>query len=281
MPELPEVECLKNGLAGELEGSLVCYSHFFRHDIRDPIPIQEIENIFLNQTIKKIERRGKYLILNTSKGAVLIHLGMTGHLFITKNKKPEKLHTHWSFEIKNANKEKKFIHFSDPRRFGRIGAWPKHKKHSCCEHSWLSKLGPEPLEVKNLGEHLFKKLHSSSANIKNLLLNAENLVGVGNIYASEALFLAKIHPQKTGQELKRSLYIRLANAIRFVLQQAISLGGTSFRDYLHHDGSKGDNVSRLQVYDREGKPCFKCGEPIQNITISGRSTYLCSVCQKI
>lgn len=277
MPELPEVECLTRAVANAAEGWRVHSAVFYREDLRDPIPVASFKAAFEGQVLKRIHRRSKYMIWETANDCGLFHLGMSGNLLEFPEAAPQRKHTHAIFTLENPAKTKKrFFHFIDPRRFGRI---------NCCAvaelggHAYFANLGPEPLESADLGKHLFKTSRSRKVPVKNFIMDASVVVGVGNIYASESLYRAKVLPTRSAQGLTAKEYKAVATKIREVLAEAIRAGGTSFRDYTHADGSKGEFEMKLGVYGRSKKPCRTCKTPISEVRLAGRSSFFCAKCQ--
>ena len=273
MPELPEVECLTRGVREILEGRTISRVVFYRKDLREPIPVELIQSVFQGAKIQRVYRRSKYMLLETDKDCLLIHLGMTGNLIQFDQAEPRLAHTHCTISIDGG---KTHLHYVDPRRFGVI-------TYSCLkdlsQHRLLKDLGPEPLENRDLADYLWKKSRKRSVAIKNFLMNAKVLVGVGNIYASESLFLAGVRPTRPAGQVKRREMDEIAKAVKHTLKRAIKAGGTSFRDFKNADGNPGYFSIKLNVYGRTGEPCKKCEEEISMLVMSNRSTYYCRHCQ--
>lgn len=271
MPELPEVETTCRGIAPHVRGVRICEVIVRRHDLRQPVSgdISEIEG----HRILAVRRRSKYLLLTIDDGStLLIHLGMSGSLRVVEAAESWKTHDHVGFSLAGG----KQLRFHDPRRFGlvlRLGGDPM-------AHPLLHHLGPEPLEPGFTAEHLQAACGKRSAAIKLVIMDAKVVVGVGNIYASEALFRAGILPRTPACRVSRPRLARLAQAIRDVLIESIAEGGTTLRDFLHSDGRPGYFRQRLDVYERKGEPCRVCGTPIRHAVIGQRSTYWCPKCQK-
>jgi formamidopyrimidine-DNA glycosylase len=292
MPELPEVECVARGLQGSLTGFKVTRIDFFRKDLRDPIPKNGIEEVLLNQSIESVGRRGKYILVRTEKGAHIIHLGMSGNLFISKSKTVQAKHTHVIYTLRDKPRGKIFLHYVDPRRFGRLGFYPLPKRASGTQgnfttevetHPWLANLGPEPLAIRasNLGKQLFAKSRSRSLGIKPFIMDHRVVTGVGNIYAAESLFRAKIHPVAKARDIDQIGYVELARAIQSVLRSAIKAGGTTIRDFRQFDGQPGYFSVNLHVYSRLNQPCVSCGSLVAQTLQAGRASYYCPTCQKL
>lgn len=273
MPELPEVESLVRGIRPELIGKSFADVVFYRDDIREKIPKVRLKQILVDQKIKQVLRRGKYLLVGTDHGFLGVHLGMSGRLLKASNLEKLPTHTHAVFEI-SPNVQFRFV---DPRRFGRLFSIENHELHT---HPFLAKLGIEPLEdVENLASHLYRKSRARIQPIKNLIMDSSVVVGVGNIYASEALWLAQIHPEQKSRSLSAEEFRKLALAISEVLTKAIAAGGTTFRDYRDKDGKPGYFQNKLAVYGKNTKPCPRCTHEICRAVHCGRSTFYCPFCQ--
>ena len=273
MPELPEVESLVRGIRSELVGKSFADVVFYRDDIREKIPKIRLKQILVDQKIKQVFRRGKYLLVGTDHGFLGVHLGMSGRLVKAANHEKLPAHTHAVFEISPSVQ----FRFVDPRRFGRLFSIENHELYT---HPFLAKLGIEPLEnVQTLACHLYQKSRGRMQPIKNFIMDSSVVVGVGNIYASEALWLARIHPEQKSRSLSEEDYLELAHAISEVLIKAIAAGGTTFRDYRDKDGKPGYFQNKLAVYGKNTKPCPRCMRKICRAVHCGRSTFYCSFCQ--
>jgi formamidopyrimidine-DNA glycosylase len=200
---------------------------------------------------------------------------MSGNLLLSSQREPDLKHTHATWII-DTDEPQKYLHFVDPRRFGCVLCCSQEELSS---HKLLKDLGPEPLTTDNLAEHLWGKSRNKVVAVKNFLMDARIVVGVGNIYANEALFRAHVRPTRKAKSIKRSEWDFIASSIKEVLHAAIAAGGTSFRDYKHVDGGAGYFEVALQVYGRESEPCSRCGTPISLKKLGGRATYYCSACQ--
>lgn len=270
MPELPEVETLRRELAELLKEKPVIEGFEFRRkDLRDPMPITKIKQL-IGQSIRAVSRRAKYLLFETDKGFLLSHLGMTGS-WRPAGEGDERDHDHVVIRFTSGLR----LIFRDPRRFGVLDftADPGlHKK--------LKSLGPEPLEPAFTGEILWLAARRRKLPLKTFVMHPEVVVGVGNIYASEALFRAGLKPTKRADRVSRIDFDRLAQTIRQVLTEAIEAGGSSISDFVHAGGESGSFQTRFRVYDRAGEPCLQCGQKIRRQVQSGRSTYSCPKCQK-
>ena len=272
MPELPEVETTRRGLAPHVEGRRISAVTLRRPDLRWPIP-PEVARELPGQRIDAVRRRAKYLLMETSAGSALLHLGMSGSLRVLPASTPVTAHDH--VDIALEGDAPRVLRFNDPRRFGSLLWQPVGEVHPL-----LRGLGPEPLSDAFDGDYLWKITRRRSMAIKQLIMNSRLVVGVGNIYASEALFRARIRPRRQARSLKRDECKRLARAIKATLAMAVKVGGTTLRDYVGADGNPGYFRQRLYVYEREGKPCRVCGEPVKQFTQGQRSTYWCAHCQK-
>lgn len=270
MPELPEVETTKRGIAPHLEGRVIEHVVLRRPDLRWPIP-RAIRSALPGQRIDRVERRAKYLLLHTRAGAALLHLGMSGSLRILDAETPPRTHDHYDLVLNSGLA----LRFNDPRRFGCL-LWQKPDE----THPLLRGLGPEPLSTEFDGDWLFAKSRSRHAAVKTFLMDQAIVVGVGNIYAAESLFAAGIHPKRAAGMVSRTRYARLTEEVRRILLHAITRGGTTLRDFLAPDGAPGYFEQELFVYGRAGKPCKVCGTPIRAAVTGQRMTYWCAKCQR-
>lgn len=271
MPELPEVETTRRGIAPYVAGVRVCEMIVRRYDLRQPISpsISTLEG----KIIRSVNRRSKYLLLEIDDGStLLIHLGMSGSLRVIDPADDWKKHDHVGITLENG----KQLRFHDPRRFGLM----LHlNSGNPLEHVLLKSLGPEPLEDGFTSAHLHDVCAGRKAAIKLVIMDAKAVVGVGNIYASEALFRAGIRPQTAAHKISKVRLEKLVAAIREVLAASIQEGGTTLRDFLKSDGEPGYFKQRLFVYGRKGQPCRRCGTPIRHAVLGQRSTYWCPKCQ--
>ena len=226
---------------------------------------------FIGCTIRSAGRRAKYLLLETDAGTLILHLGMSGSLRVLPASTPRITHDHVDIELDSGQT----LRFNDPRRFGSLLF-----AADAAAHPLLKGLAPEPLEDDFDGEYLWKITRRRKVAIKQLIMNARLVVGVGNIYASEALFRARIRPRKQARSLTRQDCTRLARAIKATLTMAVKVGGTTLRDYVGADGNPGYFRQKLYVYERADKACRVCGHSIKQLTQGQRSTYWCSYCQK-
>ncbi len=271
MPELPEVETTRRGITPHITDQKVKQIIIRNSRLRYPIP-ENISNDVNGQTILKITRRGKYLLLHTGNGTAIIHLGMSGTLRIVDAKTIPEKHDHVDIIFDNG----KCLRLRDPRRFGCL-LWTKADP---LQHKLLRHLGPEPLSEKFDGDYLFTLSRKRGVAIKQFIMNSQIVVGVGNIYASEALFKADIDPQKSAGKISLESYKALATEIKNILEMAITQGGTTLRDFTNSEGNPGYFQQRLNVYARDGQPCRQCNAPIVKIQQGQRATYYCRYCQK-
>jgi len=274
MPELPEVETTRRGIAPHLIGRRIANVILRRADLRWPIP-REITELLPGQRIDEVERRAKYLLLHTHAGSALMHLGMTGVLRVLPPDVPPGLHDHVDMTLEPLKGDRpRILRFTDPRRFGCL-LW----QAPGTTHELLANLGPEPLTDAFDGDLLWRRSRGRKAAVKLFLMDNAIVVGVGNIYASEALFAAGIDPRRAAGTVSRARYQRLAGEVKRILAWAIERGGTTLRDFLNPDGAPGYFFRELFVYGREGEPCKVCGTAIRQQVIGQRSTFWCPKCQ--
>jgi len=270
MPELPEVETTRRSLLPELKDRQISKVILRRPDLRWPIP-KEIARLLPGQPIQGLRRRAKYLLLDLEPGSALLHLGMSGCLRMVPKDFPVGRHDHVDLVLDSG----RALRFTDPRRFGCLLWQPKGELHAL-----LSNLGPEPLASKFTGEVLFEASRGRSASIKTFLMDQGIVVGVGNIYAVEALFRAGIAPDRAAGSVSRKRYIRLVQAVKEILTQAIRSGGTTLKDFRHPDGMPGYFKQELAVYGRQGEPCVVCGRALHGNRLGNRATVWCAQCQR-
>jgi len=275
MPELPEVETTRRGLAPHLEGRRIVGVTLRRPDLRWPIP-REIEALLPSQTITAIRRRAKYLLMDTDAGSALWHLGMSGSMRVLPAETPVQAHDHVDLLIESADRAKpRVLRFNDPRRFGCLLWQPPGETHEL-----LRDLGPEPLSDDFSGERLFERSRGRKAPVKAFLMDQKIVVGVGNIYAAEALFAAGVSPLRAAGKVSRERYEAIATEIRRILAYAIQRGGTTLRDFLSPDGAPGYFEQELSAYGRGGEPCPRCGRPLKQALLAQRATVWCGHCQR-
>jgi formamidopyrimidine-DNA glycosylase len=277
MPELPEVEVTRRGVAPHIEGRTVRAVLLRRAGLRWPFP-EALPATLTGQRITGTGRRGKYLLIEFGHGTLIIHLGMSGHLrVLPAGIAPEK-HDHFDMVVEGAD-GCQVLRMTDPRRFGAV-LWHPCAAGALEEHMLLQGLGVEPLSEAFCGELLYRQTRSRSAAIKQVLIGGDIVVGVGNIYCSESLFRAGINPKTAANRISAARYDRLAQAIRAVLAEAIVQGGSTLRDFISVNGQSGYFQQSYFVYDRAGIPCRLCGAPVRQIKQGQRSTFYCVNCQK-
>jgi len=270
MPELPEVETTRLGLLPRLQHRTLARIVVRNPRLRWPVP-DDLEARLGGLTLMGIARRGKYLLFDFGAVVQIVHLGMSGSLRLTGPDEPAALHDHidWLFDDGST------LRLRDPRRFGAV-LWTEN----AAQHPLLAHLGPEPLTPAFDAAYLHAQCRRRNAAIKQVIMDARIVVGVGNIYASESLFHAAIRPATAARRLSRPACVRLATAIKQVLTAAIAAGGSSLRDYVASDGELGYFQLQTRVYDREGLPCKVCGTPVRRIVQGQRATFYCPACQR-
>ena len=277
MPELPEVEVTRLGIAPHLEGRRVSAVKIIDGRLRWPVP-SNLNTLLSGQKVLGIERRGKYLLMQFDAGYLLLHLGMTGTLRVLPSSDPLKLHDRVTFEFGKLS-----LRLHDPRKFGAV-LWHPKTKGPIETNSLLQKLGVEPFSPEFAGELgadiLYQHSRKRSVAVKQFLLAGQAVVGVGNIYCSESLFEAGIHPAKAAGKLTRPQCSRLAAAVRLILKKAIAAGGSTLKDFVNSEGDPGHFMVQTKVYDRKDQPCKVCKTSIKQIVQGQRSTYFCPQCQK-
>jgi formamidopyrimidine-DNA glycosylase len=270
MPELPEVETTKRALAPWVTHQVIADAVIRQPKLRWPIPA-DLAAQLSGQTIQQVSRRAKYIIWQLDQGHLLWHLGMSGHIHILTTPAPPQKHDHVDILMNSGL----CVRLRDPRRFGALLYSPTLEQHPLLAH-----LGPEPLSDAFHIDYLMPVLTKRHQAIKSLLMDSKLVVGIGNIYANEALFIAGIHPQRAGNSLTRAAGRQLIQACQQVLTAAIEAGGTTLKDFISADGKPGYFRQCLRVYGRAQQPCYRCGAPIHKITLAQRSTFFCANCQK-
>ena len=270
MPELPEVETTLRGIAPFIRHQTIKSVIVRNGSLRWPVPIKKLQQL-IDEPVTKLERIAKYILIHTDKGTILLHLGMSGSLKVLDRATPPTKHDHIDLAFSN----NKIIRLNDPRRFG------------CClfiekpigEHKLLKSLGPEPLNDDFNGDLLFDLSRNRTIAIKNFIMDSKVVVGVGNIYASESLFLSGIRPTTSVKRISQKRYHILAQAIKRVLSKAIRAGGTTLNDFTQADGKPGYFKQELAVYGRQGEACNQCGKEVKSQVIGQRNTFYCPSCQ--
>jgi formamidopyrimidine-DNA glycosylase len=270
VPELPEVETTLRGITPHLLGRNISQILVSQPKLRWPVPseIHTLEGV----RIQKLSRRAKYLLMQTERGHMIWHLGMSGSMRILPSELPQNAHEHVIVTLDDGNS----LRFRDPRRFGALLLTHQDP----LQHELLSRLGPEPLDDAFSAEYLYQQCLNRKTAIKNLIMDSHVVVGVGNIYACESLFLSAINPKTPAQRISRLRIQRLVQAIKTILAQAIQQGGTTLQDFTQADGKPGYFSQSLNVYGREQLPCPSCMRPIKRITQGQRSSFYCAHCQR-
>jgi formamidopyrimidine-DNA glycosylase len=270
MPELPEVESTRRGIEREADGKRILELRIYDHRLRWPIEGQMPARL-AGQRIVAVGRRAKYLLLHLERGTMILHLGMSGSLRILPGQSARLKHDQFDLLLDSGLS----LRLNDPRRFGSLHYTTEDPE----QHKLLRSLAPEPLEAKFDTDYLHRITRTRRAAIKQVLMNGRLVTGVGNIYASEALFRARISPRRAARRLSRAECARLVRSVRGALNAAIRAGGTTLRDYVGTDGNPGYFRQRLYVYERAGRRCRVCGTAVRRIKQGQRSTYYCPGCQ--
>jgi len=270
MPELPEVETTRRGIAPAVRGRRIAGLDLHEARLRWPVD-PSLPRRLAGQRIRAVERRAKYLLLRLDRGTLIIHFGMSGSLRVLPAGTPRRPHDHIDLRLDNG----RVLRFNDPRRFG---SW-HYTTAPPEQHPLLRALAPEPFAPEFDGAYLYRISRRRRVAVKQLLMNSRLVTGIGNIYANEALFRARVLPWRPAQRLKLAECARLVRGIRAVLNLAIRSGGTTLRDYVGADGRPGYFRQKLYVYERDGRPCRVCGTPIRKRSQGQRSSYYCPTCQ--
>jgi formamidopyrimidine-DNA glycosylase len=275
MPELPEVETIRRGLERVLVGATVRQIHIRETRFRHPVDRRKLRRWIAGQQVRALRRRAKYLLCEMENHAhLVVHLGMSGRLLYCEKNSPLQKHDHIRFVFSNGRE----LRFCDPRRFGMVDAVPPEKLQ---DYIRFKHLGVEPLSSEFTAAYLQSRAKGLSRPIKNFLMDAAAVVGVGNIYASESLFRAGIHPQQPSGKLRPPQWEKLAHAVRETLELSIAAGGTTFNDFYNSDGEMGYFQQHLMVYGRDGEPCRVCESKIRRLVQAGRSSFYCPRCQNV
>lgn len=269
MPELPEVETTVRGIRPHLENHTIRSIQVYQPRLRWPVP-EEIHTL-QQKKILAVARRGKYILLHTRQAVVIMHLGMSGSLRLCTKKEALRKHDHVELTLSNRYS----LRLHDPRRFGCVLI----TFEDVTQHPLLQTLGPEPLSDAFHGQHLYTAAKGRKTAIKNLIMDSHIVVGVGNIYASEALYLSGIRPGRSCARVTKRQYDALAENIKRVLRHAIDMGGTTLRDFVNSSGNPGYFKQQLNVYGRAGEPCSECTSIIKSRVIGQRSSFYCPQCQ--
>jgi len=271
MPELPEVETTCRGVTPYLEGKQIAEVHLHCNKLRWPIP-ERLPEMVAGATVLRVTRRAKYLIIETELGTLISHLGMSGSWRVITQGEQLRKHDH----IELVMREGARLVYHDPRRFGAL----LHTSDDWRDHPQIAALGPEPFDPTFNAEYLYKACRKRKLPVKTLIMNNAVVVGVGNIYANEALFNAGIRPRRAAKSLTKIEAVRLHSTIISVLKTAIDQGGTTLKDFVNTDGQPGYFAQTLNVYGREGKACIKCSSALKGVVIAGRATVYCPKCQR-
>lgn len=269
MPELPEVETTRRGIEPHVRNRVVTRVVVREGRLRWPVPV-ELPEYLEGMPFLAARRRAKYLLLDNPRGTLMIHLGMSGSLRIMPADTPALFHDHIDLVLDNGF----CLRYNDPRRFGSFH-WLESDQHPLLDH-----LGPEPLSELFDGDYLYRRSRGRKTAVKSFVMDGRVVVGVGNIYANEALFRAGIRPDRAAGRVGLARYQQLAGAVRTILADAITQGGTTLRDFVGGDGKPGYFAQRLQVYGRGGKPCRDCGTELREIRQGNRATVFCPACQR-
>ena len=271
MPELPEVETTRLGLAPLVCGTTVAAVVIRNRALRKPIP-SDLARTLTGRRIDALERRAKYLLFRAGDGTLIVHLGMSGRLWVVPANTTPETHDHFDLALANGP----IVRLRDPRRFGLV-LW---QTGDPLKHKLLRDIGPEPLSAALSAEWLYRETRARSGAIKNALMDSHLVAGLGNIYANEALFRARINPKLPARKIGLARYALLVDKIKETLAEAIAAGGSSLRDYVNAAGEAGFFQHRFVVYDRADQPCLTCGTPIRSLMQGQRSTYYCPRCQR-
>lgn len=271
MPELPEVETIRRGIEPLVVNKIVDHVQIHNGSLRWPVP-DVLVDILPGQKVHSVERRSKYLLFTCDRGTLIVHLGMTGHLRLTSVTSKRRKHDHVEIVFTDGSA----LRYNDSRRFGAI-LWTESDP---LQHVRLAGLGPEPFSSEFNAAYLHQLSCGRKVAVKPFLMNAQVVVGIGNIYASEALFRAGIAPAKSAGKVSRATYERLVQSVTEILNEAIASGGTTIRDFSDSEGRPGYFNQKLCVYGRAGQKCVSCDTLIKQVKLGQRSTYYCPVCQK-
>ena len=271
MPELPEVETTRRGLAPHLLDQRIRTAIVRNRALRVPVP-RALPKLVAGATVRALERRGKYLLIDCGHGTLIIHLGMSGRLWLVDAGAEPDTHDHFDLVLENG----RAVRLRDPRRFGLV-LW---QTGDPLDHPLLANIGPEPLSSAFSGKCLYDATRNRSCAVKLALMDSRVVAGIGNIYASEALFRAKINPRLAARRIGLARYEVLAEKIRETLEAAIRAGGSTLRDFVGGDGRAGYFQDEHLVYGRGGEPCGTCGTPVRELRQGQRSTFYCPSCQR-
>ncbi|MBF0460359.1 MAG: bifunctional DNA-formamidopyrimidine glycosylase/DNA-(apurinic or apyrimidinic site) lyase [Magnetococcales bacterium] len=272
MPELPEVETICRDLRPLVTGQRVTSLVVRCAALRWPVPVARLQQALPGATIQHVARRGKYILLHTEQGCLIVHLGMSGTVHLVSSDTAPEKHDHVDLHFASGA----CLRYADPRRFGCL-LWTDQPPS---QHPLLVNLGPEPLTESFNARYLWQRAQGKKVAIKNFLMDSHHVVGIGNIYAAEALFHAALHPARPAGSLSEEMCQDLVDSIREILNRAIANGGTTVRDYRRANGTVGSFQQMLQVYGHQGEPCHRCGTPLIQVRLGGRASCCCPACQK-
>ena len=271
MPELPEVETTCRGIEPHIVGQVVSAVQVRQPRLRWPVP-EDLSQALVGQRIALVRRRGKYILIEAAAGSLIVHLGMTGSLRIVATDDSPRKHDHVDISFSS----QRILRLHDPRRFGAV-LWCAGQVDV---HPLLRDLGPEPLQEDFTAQYLYHRARGRRGAVKSFVMDSRIVVGVGNIYANEALFLAGIHPSRAAGRISLRRYQLLVDAIKLVLARSVALGGTTLRDFVNSEGKPGYFSQSLKVYGRAGAQCVRCAGTLREIRLAQRSTVYCPACQR-
>ncbi len=275
MPELPEVEVIRRGLSPHLENRTITGVSYNNKSLRFPVDIEKMLREVKNSTIKAVGRRAKYILLRMANGStIIIHLGMTGNLGIFDKSEPLSKHDHLQWTLSDGNQ----LRYNDIRRFGSIHVLNRLESETR-EEIFFKTSGPEPLEEQFSAKYAFDQAKGKQVCVKQFLMNSQIVVGIGNIYANESLFRARIHPERKVSRVTLKEWKTLIPTVQNVLNHAIECGGSTISDFLNASQERGYFQMNFAVYGKEGAPCPYCDVPLQKAKIGGRATFYCNHCQ--
>ncbi|WP_347862599.1 DNA-formamidopyrimidine glycosylase [Salimicrobium sp. PL1-032A] len=274
MPELPEVDAVKESLKKQvLHKTIADVEVSWASIVKRPEDRQQFEQMLVQQTIRDIDRKGKFLIFLLDDYALVSHLRMEGKYFVYPHKEPKDKHTHVTFSFEDGS----VLHYNDVRKFGTMHLFEKGKEH---QEKPLSQVGPDPFKGRFTGDYMYEKFQKTTRRIKTVLLDQSVVAGFGNIYVDETLYRAKIHPERLASSLDTEEVACIVEEGKKVLKEAMEAGGSTIRSYSRSDGGQGEFQTRLYVYGKEGEPCPRCSRPITKTKVGGRGTHLCYYCQE-
>lgn len=271
MPELPEVETTCRGIEPHIVGQVVSAVEVRQPRLRWPVP-EGLQHELVGQCITLVRRRGKYILIEAASGNLIVHLGMTGSLRIVAADDAPRKHDHVDIIFSS----QRVLRLHDPRRFGAV-LWSSGPVEF---HPLLRDLGPEPLQQDFTAQYLYQRAAGRRGAVKPFVMDSRIVVGVGNIYANEALYLAGIHPARAAGRISHRRYQLLVDAIKLVLARSVELGGTTLRDFVNSEGKPGYFSQSLKVYGRAGQQCVRCASTLREIRLAQRSTVFCPACQR-